>query len=146
MTGRLLITVFAAVVCVRSQEHGEHGTAPAILAMEEAWFEGESRNDNHALDLIFDNDLVYIEQGKPLTKGEYLSRIRLAGPHSQQVVLEGSTVRTFGSSAVVVGVYREKSVKDGRTLLNRWRFVDTWVHERGTWMLVAAGSSRVADK
>ena len=139
-----MIIIFAAVVYVRSQEPGEHGTAPAILAMEQAWFEGESHNDNRALDLIFDNDLVYIEQGRPLTKGEYLSRIRLAGPHSQQVVLEASTVHTFGSSAVVVGVYREKSMQDGKTLLNRWRFVDTWVHKRGTWMLVAAGSSRVA--
>jgi uncharacterized protein DUF4440 len=37
------------------------GTAAAIRALEHEWVEGQSRNDNHALNLIFDNSLVYIE-------------------------------------------------------------------------------------
>ena len=135
--GFALILAFAAFLSVWAQESG----APSVVVLEHAWFEGESRNDNLALARLFDNDLVYIEDGKPMTKSEYLLRIRLAGPHPYQVVLEATTVRTFGSTAIVVGTYREKSVKDAKNSPRRWRFVDTWVNKKGSWMLVAAGSS-----
>ncbi len=139
-------TLVSASICapmfVAAQEatDGEN-TVAEIRALERAWNEGEARNDNRALDLIFDNALVYIEYGKVVTKGEYLSRIRTEVPHQQQIVMEGSTVRTFGSAAVVVGIYREKDVKDGKVSLSRWRFIDTWVKKSAGWLLVAAASS-----
>ena len=137
--GWALILVCASFFSVRAQEGGS--TAPSILVLEHAWFDRESRNDNRALDRIFDNDLVYVEDGKTMTKAEYLLRLKLATPHPYQVVLEATAVRTFGSTAIVVGTYREKSLKDGKTSPRRWRFVDTWVNKEGNWMLVAAGSS-----
>jgi len=139
--GWVLILVCATFFSVRAQESGEGSTAPSILVLEHAWFDRESRNDNRALDRIFDNDLVYVEDGKTMTKAEYLLRLKLATPHPYQVVLEATAVRTFGSTAIVVGTYREKSLKDGKTSPRRWRFVDTWVNKEGNWMLVAAGSS-----
>jgi hypothetical protein len=135
-----LVLVFVAFLSIWAQESVEGG-APPVIVLEHAWFEGELRNDNRALDRIFDNDLVYIEDGRPMTKAEYLLRIKLAGPHPYKVVLEATTVRTFGSTAIVVGTYREKSLKDGKAWPRRWRFVDTWVNKKGSWMLVAAGSS-----
>jgi Domain of unknown function (DUF4440) len=138
--GWALILVCASVFSVRAQEGGEGSIASSILVLEHAWFDGESRNDNRALDRIFDNDLVYVEDGRTMTKAEYLLRLKLATPHPYQVVLEATAVRTFGSTAIVVGTYREKS-QDRKTSPRRWRFVDTWVNKKGSWMLVAAGSS-----
>jgi hypothetical protein len=127
-TGWLLILVCATLLRVWAQEGGEGSAASAVRVLEHAWHEGESRVDNHLLDLILDNALVYIEEGRLVSKGECLSRIKLAGPYRQQVVLQTMTVRTFGSTAIVVGTYREKSVKDGGTLPTHWRFIDTWVN------------------
>jgi Domain of unknown function (DUF4440) len=124
-----------------AQQAGDSGTASDIRGLEHAWFDGQSRNDNQALDLIFDNALVYIEYGNVMTKGEYLLRVRTAPLHPQQVALEAMIVRTFGMTAVVVGTYREKTVKDGKPFLKSWRFVDTWVNKKGSWRLVAAASS-----
>ena len=116
-----------------------------IRSLERAWTVGEARNDNRALDLIFDNALVYIEYGKLMTKGEYLSRIRTSNPHLQQIVNEAITVRTFGSTAIVVGIDREKDVTDGKVLLTRWRFIDTWVNKKGSWLLSCGGVRAAAE-
>ena len=45
-----------------------------------------------------------------------------------QIVIKPTTVRTFGSMAIVVGTYREKDLKmKGSEGVKRWRFVDTWL-------------------
>ncbi|MGA8763241.1 MAG: nuclear transport factor 2 family protein [Candidatus Sulfotelmatobacter sp.] len=145
--GLLFIVVCAKSLSVSAQGVvDEDNPALAIRALEHEWVEGQSRNDNRALDLIFDNALVYIEYGKLMTKGQYLSRVRSAGPYlPQQIVNEAMTVRAFGSTVIVVGTYREKGVQDRKTLLRHWRFIDTWVKKRGKWMLVAAASSPLSE-
>lgn len=138
----LLSILFCAMsLPVFAQQAADDNAGLEILALEHEWVEGQSRNDNRALDLIFDNALVYVEYGRLVTKGEYLLRIRTGGPNLEQIVMEPMTVHTFGTTATVVGTYREKSVNDGKPSLKRWRFVDTWVKKKGRWMLVAAASS-----
>jgi len=140
-TNWLLILVCAGSLRVRAQEFGEGSSATAVLAQEHAWFDAQARSDNRVLDRIFDNALVYIEDGRLVTKGEYLSRVRLAGSHPGQITVETTTVHVFAGTAIVVGTYREIGVKDGKTFLRRWRFIDTWVNKQGSWILVAAGAA-----
>ena len=139
--GWWLTWVCALSLCASGQESNEGGTAAVIRALEHQWVDGQSRNDNGALDMIFDNSLVYVEYGKLISKGEYLLRIKAAGPQISQIVMEPMTVRTFGSTAIVVGTYREKEVKGGKPGVRRWRFVDTWVYKKSGWVLVAAGAA-----
>lgn len=144
-TARLVLSVvYAMRLLVSAQAAPQENADTTIRALEHAWFEGESRSDNQALDQIFDNGLVYIENGRSLTKGEYLAGIRTAGPHPEQVAMETMSVQIFGSAAIVVGSYREKSGNDGKTQVRRWRFVDTWVKKKGSWMLVAAAAAPVS--
>lgn len=143
-TDLLLILVCATSLSVSAQERTEGDAATAIRALEREWTVGQSRKDTRVLDMIFDNALVYVEYGRLVTKGEYLSRIRAESPSLQQVVMEPMTVRTFGSTAIVVGTYREKSMKNGKPVLRRWRFIDTWVYQRGSWVLVAAAAAPLA--
>jgi hypothetical protein len=132
--------VCAGLVSVRAQESGGNSARAAILAREQAWSDAESRKDNGTLDRIFDNALVYIEEGRVATKGECLSMVRLAGAHSRQI--GSAKVNIFGSTAIVVGTYRETSAKDGK--LRQLRFIDTWVNKNASWMLVAAGASPIS--
>ena len=83
---------------------------------------------------------MYIEYGKVITKGDYLRRGKSAKPELQQIVLEAMTVRTVENTAIVVGTYRKTDEKGGKSLLKRWRFEDTWVNKKGSWMLVAAAA------
>jgi hypothetical protein len=143
-TGLLLILLCASSSSVSTQEANE-GAPTAIRALEHEWVDGQSRNDNHALDMIFDNALVYIEYGNLVTKGEYLVKIKEGGPQLSQIVMEPMTVRTFGSTAIAVGTYRERDRQGGKTRLRRWRFVDTWVFKERGWVLVAAGAAPVTE-
>jgi hypothetical protein len=145
-TGCLLIVVCASSPYVCAQETNEGGTATAIRALERSWVEDQSRNDNRALDVIFDSSLIYVEYGRLVTKGEYLARIKDAGPQLSQIALEPMTVRTFGNTAIVVGTYRERDVNEGKVRLRRWRFVDTWVYKIRGWVLVAAAAAPLAEK
>jgi Domain of unknown function (DUF4440) len=138
--GLLLVLVCATSLSGSAQEAGDSNAATAVRALESERVKAQSRNNNDALDLIYDNALVYIESGKVMTKGDYLSRVKSAKPQLQQIALEAMTVRTVENTAIVVGTYRQTDVKDGTSSLKRWRFVDTWVNINGSWMLVAAAA------
>jgi ketosteroid isomerase-like protein len=65
----------------------------------------------------------------------------VAGPKVLEAVTETMSVRVFGNTAVVTGVYREKGVRDGKPYQQRRRFIDTWVSENGNWVCVAASAT-----
>jgi hypothetical protein len=138
--GLLLVLVCATSLSGSAQEAGDSDAATSVRALERERVKAQSRNNNHALDLIFDNGVVYIEYGEVISKGDYLSRVKSAKPQLQQIVLEAMTVRTVENTAIVVGTYRKTDVKQGKSSLKRWRFVDTWVKTKGSWMLVAAAA------
>ena len=135
----LIVILLGVAVPSWAQAPPESGTAVTIRALEREWTEGQSRNNNRALDLLFDNALVYVEYGRLVSKGDYLSRIRQQAP---SIVTEGMTVHDFGTTAVVVGTYREVQLSPGHHLL-RWRFIDTWVYKSNGWVLVSAGSAPI---
>lgn len=118
-------------------------TVTTIRALEHEWADAQSHNDNGALDLIFDNDLVYVEYGRLVSKGEYLSRIRHEVSGEDIVVMEAISVKTFGGTAIAIGSYREKQLKSGRGGARRWRFIDTWIYKNHAWVLVAAAAAPV---
>ncbi len=138
--GLWLVLACAMALPGWARQAGNSDAATTVRDLEGEWAKAQSHNDNRALDLIFGNALVYIEYGKLVTKGDYLLRIRSAKPQLQEIVLEGMTVHTVENTAGVVGTYRETDVKAGKPSFTRWRFVDTWVKENGSWKLVAAGA------
>ncbi len=126
------------------QERNNGDTATTIRALEMQWFAAQARHDNRSLDLIFDNDLVYIEYGRTLTKGDYLLRLKTSVAQPGEAVPEAMTVRQFGNAVIVVGTYRERRTAGAKTWAARWRFVDTWVYQARSWVLVSAGAAQVA--
>jgi len=140
-TGFLLIMVCALSLSVSSQEANQSSAESAIRSLEREWAVAQSRNDNLALDKILDNALVYIEYGRLVTKGDYLERIHKEDSSLRQVVMEPTRIHMFGNTAIVIGTYREKYIVNGKTVLRRWRFIDTWVYKKSGWVLVAAAAS-----
>ena len=126
-----------------AQEAGDGGKAATIRALERAWLYSQSHNDNRSLNQIFDNSLVYIEYGRLLSKSEYLARVRTEDPHPEQITMEPMIVRAFGTTAIAIGTYRERGMKNGKPFVRRWRFIDTWIYKKGSWVLVAAGAAPV---
>jgi hypothetical protein len=139
----LLISLWAFLPQTASQVVVQEGTEATICALEREWTVGQSRNDNRALDLLFDNAVVYVEDGRLMSKGEYLSRIRQYAPELNQIEMGPMNVHVFGSTAIVVGTYVARQVQSSRKQVTRWQFIDTWVYKKNGWVLVAAGASPV---
>src|SRR5579859_32429 len=139
----LLFVFFCAVGLPRAQDAAETSAAVTIRALEQEWTAAQARNDNRALNLIFDNAVVYVEYGRLISKGDYLSRIRQKQPELDQIAMEPMAVRLFGNTAIVIGTYTEKQFHGGRNQVKHWRFIDTWVYKKSGWVLVSAGAAPI---
>src|SRR5260370_8410329 len=98
----IVVLVCATPVSVSAQEAAGGNVDAAIRALEHQWLEAQSRRDNGALNLIFDNALVYIEDGKLVSKGDYLSKVKAAKPGSSPITMWSMTVRSFGEPAPAI--------------------------------------------
>jgi hypothetical protein len=124
------------------QTSDEAAARTRILALEHAWNQAEEVNDVKALDSIFDNAMVYVEDdGTLMTKAEFLARAKTA--HLQKVVTQSMSVVLFGDTAVATGIYEAHFFNGGKLKLVRGRFMDTWVFKNSTWICIAAQSTPI---
>lgn len=138
----LLILAGMAPAHLWAQGGDDAAVRSKILALEHAWNQAEALKDLKSLDGLFDNALVYIDfDGTLMTKAEFLSRVKSA--HIQQGVTESMTAQVFGNTAIVTGIYLDREIKDGKPVLRRGRFVDTWVYKDSAWVCVAAQATPI---
>lgn len=126
-----------------SAQRPDESSSAAIRALEREWVEAQSHNNNQALNLILDNAVVYVEYGQLVTKGDYLSRIKHLSAGTDDVEMGPMRIQSFGYTAIVVGTYTETQRREGRRIVTRWRFIDTWAYKERGWVLVAAAATRV---
>ena len=138
-----LFMLFCMSVLSLPAQESDSNTIATIRALEREWADAQSHNDNGLLNLIFDNDLVYVEYGRLVSKGDYLARIKYAPPVGDAISMEVLTIKTFRNTALVVGSYRERMTRPGRREFKHWRFIDTWVYKNHTWVLAAAAATMV---
>jgi hypothetical protein len=136
----LLVVVVAAVLPAQDVE--ENGAETKILALEHVWDRAQAGGDLKALDALFDSELIYIgSDGSRIDKGGFLSQVKSSPLH--QVVRELTKVQVFEDTAIVNGTYQSKEFNNGRALLQRGRFTDTWINKSSTWVCIAAQSTPI---
>lgn len=143
MIAMVLAIAWATTAMVPGQQvNSDAEVAARVRSLEYARFGAQHRKDNLALDAMFDNALMWVEpNGMQLTKADYLANLRKAGLNLVEIGPESMTVRAHGTTAVVVGIYRERGVKDGQAYVLRARFMDTWVFKNGKWLCIAAAAT-----
>ena len=138
-----LLLIVAAISAVWAQNAADNGAKSKILALEHAWNQAESVKDIKALDTIFDDALVYVDlDGALLSKAQFLTRVKSA--HLLQVTTQSMTVEHFDDTAVVTGTYQATELKEGKQIVRRGRFVDTWIFRNSNWICIAAQSTPIA--
>jgi len=111
-----------------------------VLALDNSWNRALEKTDTKALDMLLADNFVSIDiDGSMQTKREFLGSLKSAGYHApSQSVTEQSKADVYGSSALVVGIFRTHSKVNGKSVTRRERFLDTWVNLNGTWKCVAS--------
>ena len=139
-----LIPVLALALCLAisapAQTSSQSDEGTHVLALDNSWNRALEKNDTRALDLLLADSFVSIDiDGSIQTKGEFLASLKNPGYEPPaQAVTEQSKVDVYGSSAIVVGVFRTESGRTGRSVTRRERFLDTWVNLDHTWKCVAS--------
>jgi hypothetical protein len=139
----VLMLTCALAVSIAAEDDNGSAAQSKVLALESAWNIAEEKSDVRALDLIFDNSMIYIdEDGTLLSKAQFLARIRNTRTQMQSLVTQTIAVRIYGgATAVVVGSYRARGMEHNKAYLREGRFMDTWVLREGAWICVVAQST-----
>src|SRR5579862_663577 len=138
----LTVFVFAGVaLAVRGQSTSPADESGHIMALETAWNHALEVKDTAALEMLLANNMIALDSdGALMNKAAYLAGIKAPDYQPGQVTHEKISVQKFGDTAVVSGIYREKNVENGKSVVHRSSFVDTWVKQDGTWQCVASTS------
>lgn len=123
-----------------AQTSSQSAEGAHVLALDNSWNRALETNDTKALDLLLADGFVSIDiDGSIQTKGEFLASLKAPGYQAPaQAVTEQSKVDVYGDSAIVIGVYRTQSMRKGKSVIRRERFLDTWVNVNHTWKCVAS--------
>lgn len=140
----MLATMCLLTGLMTAQEKTGSAAGSKVLALESVWNMAEEKADVRALDLIFDDSMIYIdEDGSLLSKAEFLAHVKAAGPQLQSLITKTIAVRVFGEAAMVVGNYEARGAERGKAYLHQGRFMDTWVLKEGAWVCVVAQSTPI---
>lgn len=142
------ISICAIAACATAQPDPDAETKATILALEKMWFQSFASKDTRAIDSILDSSILLVNfDGTTQTKGDYLAGLKIAFAQpdylESQTLPESMTVSVFGTTAIATGVYQVKGVLHGKPYSRHERFVDTWRHRDGLWLIVGTQATPV---
>lgn len=136
--------LFLASPRVDAQVKTQPDEQARILTLESAWNQAVQQKDASALKMLLAPDLVYVEyDGRLMNKAQYLNSVQSPSLQPVRIVNESTDVRLYGAVAVVNGVCREDSTKNGKPYTFRERFTDTWIRRGDSWVCVASESTLI---
>jgi ketosteroid isomerase-like protein len=140
-----LTILFAGVVFAGI---GTAATPPeqAVLDAEKSWSTAVVAGDAAALDRVLAADLSYGHASGALdNKESYIARIKSGAQKYVSLQYdEGTQVRLYGSSAVLIASAEINSVTDGKPNAQHLRFLHVYIREAGRWQLVAHQSVKLS--
>ncbi|HUI52591.1 MAG TPA: nuclear transport factor 2 family protein [Terriglobales bacterium] len=150
MNLKLLSIALLGLVCAAFAASGQNTAADEsghILALETAWNHALEVKDTAAMELLLSKNMVALDSdGMLMTRAAYLAGIKSPDYQPGLVVNEKINVQMFGDTAIVSGVYREKSTENGKTVVHRASYVDSWVKESDAWKCVASTAVAIPSK
>lgn len=133
------VLLLTASLPAAAQVQSESAARSKVLAFESAWGMAEKNKDAKALDALLDDSLTYIDyDGTLKTKSDFLAGVKASSDNREEEVVESTSARIYGDTAIVIGVYRVKGIAKGKPYQRRGRFTDTWVSRNGLWVCVAS--------
>jgi len=142
----LLLVLVVACGCIalaqnKAQLSEDEGK---ILALENLWNRAEQSKDINALSKIFAPTMVYVDyDGTLRTRDQFLNYVKNDTSSPDQLVSEDLSIHSYGSFAVVTGIFRGKWNKGGKATQLRGRYVDTWAKINDTWQCVSAQATLI---
>ncbi len=134
-----------AVAAGYAQSESPESQRSRVLALENAWNQALQQRDARAMEPLLSAEVIVIDyDGAMMNKAEYMTSVRAPARDLVHIVSDAMQVQIYGRSAIVVGIYHEKGIKNGKAYLRSDRFIDTWINRNGAWLCVASQSTPIA--
>jgi ketosteroid isomerase-like protein len=140
------VILVTAIVCLASaaqafsQNSQERDTESKLIALERLMrVQALSSKDVNVLTTFLADEFVMVTmEGLPKEKAEFLDYLQSLD--SVRYETQEMIVRVHGNTAIVTGLFQMTTVKRGKPLAQRGRFVNTWLNREGRWLIVASVS------
>jgi FKBP-type peptidyl-prolyl cis-trans isomerase FkpA len=115
----------------------------SLKDVEREWAEAFKNRDKATLSRLLDEQFIFTnDEGQVLNKAQYIETA-MQGTKIDSYELDEVTVRVFGDTCVVSGVWAGKMTSKGKDASGAFRFTDTLVKRLGRWRVVASQDTRI---
>ena len=119
----------------------------ALKKIEDQWAEAYIKRDSSFAERMTTADFSIVgPDGNSATRAEYVKDMASGPTIFSEFKMEEVKVRTYGDTAVVVGIANVKAKSGNEDLSGRYSYTDVFVKENGEWKLAAAQVTPVAKK
>jgi len=134
----LLIVVAMNAPDGLAQQSPVSGVESKIVALERAWkIQGYGTKDLRTLDALLDPAFASVSQrGQILSKAELLRRVQ--SRQSWRCTIEDANIRIHADTVIVTARYTQRYIQDGKLIVERGRWVDSWQQRNGRWIALAS--------
>ena len=124
----------------------EHAAVPgqdAVTQVIRAWLDAiPTRDTARIAQLLADDFVAILPDGRRRLKSEHLKEVAAGNYAVQALTMEDTSVRFFGTVAVVTYYQEEKSRTLGQDTSGSSAWTDVLVNRNGAWQIVAEHGSR----
>jgi ketosteroid isomerase-like protein len=144
--------VIAATTLLIGQSKAQNAGGPSGKAEEEIQelhnklIQAQLNSDIATLDRLWADDHIFTNPlGLVQTKAQRLAEIQSGGRKLELFKITDVKVRVYGDTAVVTSRAMLKGQRQGQDISGQFRGIDVYVKNQGSWQVVAAQATRIAQ-
>jgi hypothetical protein len=118
----------------------------SLISLSTAKWAWMSEKDTVRLGELFHDEAIFVHMGATMTKREELEVIRTGGIHYREVDVEEVSARVVGSTGIVLSTLVLHAVVEANEVTNPFSVTETYVRDRGTWILAAMAFTRLINR
>ena len=108
----------------------------ALIQLEQDWGAATLKKDAAVVEKFLADDFVSNWGGRTLNKRQVLAEMKNNPAKIESAVGSDMRVMVFGGTALVHGLYSEKSTTAGKDSSQKWRWTEVYVKRDGRWQCV----------
>jgi len=144
--------VIAATTLLIGQSKAQNAGAPSgkteeeIRELHNKLIQAQLNSDIATLDRLWADDHIFTNPlGLVQTKAQRLAEIKSGGRKLELFKITDVKVRVYGDTAVVTSRAIIKGQRQGQDISGQFRGIDVYVKKQGSWQVVAAQATRIAQ-
>jgi ketosteroid isomerase-like protein len=108
----------------------------ALYKLERDWATASTKKDTAVIDKFLAKDFVSNQNGRTLNKAQMLAQIKFNPAKIESSENSDMVAMVFGDTAIVRGVYTEKSTTNGKDSSTKGSYTEVYAKRDGRWQCV----------